>query len=513
MLQVTFWSIPPLIAALVCVGAYVRIQNKYNVPGVSAVLMLLAAVMFWSGAQFIGSLFTEIEAKIVAAKLAYFGIVMAPVCWFIFSMTYTRKQLQAPRWLLNTVCVVPFITICLVMSNEWHQLIWSDVDLTFARGYAGLDTVPGPWFYVHTVYSYVLLVSATAILAFSISEFSHTHKPLLAVIFAPIIVCLANLFHLLPWNPPWFDMTTIGFAVAVLILDGGVLRYGLFDNIPVHREWVVEKLLDSVIVVNTEGGVIDINPAGLNMLRANREQLSKQSITDYIRTMPLAALLSSQSKELTLYDRAYDVTSSALDRSNPESDVVLVFRDITTRREQERRLSKMKRELERIAHTDALTGLYTRRTFFERLKEEAERVQRHGSSLSVLLFDLDHFKKVNDSYGHDVGDRVLQGVADVSMAIKRVNDVAARLGGEEFALLLPETAQAGAVKIAQRLRQAIADEPHLDDHGNQISITASIGVATIRQASGKVDHILKHADQALYRAKNNGRNMVCCAEA
>ena len=111
MLQLTFWSIPPLIAALVCVGAYVRIQNKYNVPGVSAVLLLLAAVMFWSGAQFIGSLFTEIEAKIVAAKLAYFGIVMAPVCWFIFSMTYTRKQLKAPRWLLNTVCVVPLVSV------------------------------------------------------------------------------------------------------------------------------------------------------------------------------------------------------------------------------------------------------------------------------------------------------------------------------------------------------------------------------------------------------------------
>ena len=511
MFQLTFWSIPPLIAALVCVGAYLRIQHKYDVPGVRAVLMLLVAVMFWSGAQFVGSLFTGIETKIVAAKLAYFGIVMAPVSWFIFAMTYTRKQLKAPRWLLNTVCVVPLITICLVMTNEWHQLVWADTYLTFARGYAGLDTAWGPWFYIHTVYSYVLLVSATAILAFSISEFSHTRKPLLAVIFAPIIVCLANVFYLLPWIS--FDITTLGFAAAVLILDGGVLRYGLFDNIPVLREWVVEKLSDGVIVVNTQDRVIDINPSGLKMLRTNREALSKHPITEYIRTMPLSDLRSSESKELTLNDRAYDVTSSVLDPTNPESDAVFVFRDVTRRREDERRLKKMQRELERLAHTDALTGLSNRRIFIERLQEETERVVRHGSSLSVLLFDLDHFKKVNDTYGHDVGDHVLQGVADVSIRIKRVTDVAARIGGEEFALLLPETGQEGAVQLAQRLRQAIADQPHLDDHGNEITVTASIGVATVRRSSDQVEHVLKHADQALYRAKNSGRNMVCCTQS
>jgi len=111
-----------------------------------------------------------------------------------------------------------------------------------------------------------------------------------------------------------------------------------------------------------------------------------------------------------------------------------------------------------MAHTDALTGLYNRRIFMQRLEEEIERVKRHNSTLSVLLFDLDHFKKVNDTYGHDVGDAVLQTVATTTSDVKRVTDVAARLGGEEFGVLLPETDQEGAVQVANRLRQSIEDD-------------------------------------------------------
>ena len=142
----------------------------------------------------------------------------------------------------------------------------------------------------------------------------------------------------------------------------------------------------------------------------------------------------------------------------------------------------------------------------------------NSSQIFVLLFDLDHFKLVNDTCGHDLGDQVLKRVADVTMDVKRITDVAARIGGEEFALLLPETDQRGAVQLAQRLRESVAAleikelQDAVDDTGRQPAVTTSVGVATVGARSDDIDNVLNYADEALYKAKNSGRNAVCCAE-
>jgi len=188
-----------------------------------------------------------------------------------------------------------------------------------------------------------------------------------------------------------------------------------------------------------------------------------------------------------------------------------VFRDITELRNTENELRDARDKLGHLAHTDSLTGLHNRRFFMRRLNEETERVRRHGSSLSVLLFDLDHFKRVNDTHGHDAGDRILQAVASASNDVKRLTDVAARVGGEEFALLLPETGMDGALRMAKRLRQAVENIRMQNQRDKGISVTASIGVANIHQLSSDLDNVLKQADEALYKAKNLGRNRVCFA--
>lgn len=515
MFQITIWSVPPLLAMLVSVGTYLRIRSKKRVPGMQAILTLLAAVVFWSGAQFTGSLFTDLGVKIIAMKLAYFGIVLTPVAWFIFAMSYTRRQMRLSPIALNLICVIPTITMIMVMTNEWHHLLWSSISLTQADDYTGMITEHGAWFYVHAIYSYALLGIATTILAWAIAEATGELKPVLAVVFAPLVVCMANLFYLSDWNPsPWFDMTTFGFAAAAMILDAGVLRYGVLDRLPVVRERVVEQLTDGLVVINDEGMIIDINPSALKILGATRNRLSDEPITSFITTVPLADLLANRMNniDIKLGDNAYDATASAVDDTDPRSDVVLVFRDVTQRRKTEQDLRLAQEELIRLAHTDSLTGIHNRRFFMQRLEEEIERIRRHSSNLSVLVFDMDFFKKINDTYGRDMGDQVLKAVADASMEIKRVTDVAARIGGEEFALLLPETDRTGALHLALRLLEAIecVSQPTVDD--KRLEVTASIGVATVNVRSEDVDNVLKHADEALYKAKRAGRNQVCCAD-
>ena len=130
----------------------------------------------------------------------------------------------------------------------------------------------------------------------------------------------------------------------------------------------------------------------------------------------------------------------------------------------------------------------------------------------MLLFDLDYFKNVNDQCGHAAGDQILKAVADVTVEVKRITDIAARIGGEEFALLLPETDQTGAVSTAQRLRQTIAKISLPETREKNIRVTASIGVATVSAVSQDLENVLNHADEALYKAKHSGRNAVCCAD-
>ena len=168
--------------------------------------------------------------------------------------------------------------------------------------------------------------------------------------------------------------------------------------------------------------------------------------------------------------------------------------------------------LRELAVVDELTGLYNRRFFERRLAYEFERFTRYHHTLSLMIFDLDLFKRVNDQYGHDVGDRVLQHLATIVQATIRKVDVFCRFGGEEFALLMPDTAAAGAMKAAERIRQIVERSPAICEE-TAIPFTISIGVATATTGfTGDAAALVRAADQALYQAKLGGRNRTESAD-
>lgn len=180
---------------------------------------------------------------------------------------------------------------------------------------------------------------------------------------------------------------------------------------------------------------------------------------------------------------------------------VASVRDITERKEFERRLHVL-------ATTDPLTGLINRREFMETADRELKRAKRHQQGLALLMLDIDHFKFVNDSYGHEAGDKVLQNLANVCLQTLRSEDHCARIGGEEIAMVVTETDREGALRAAERVRRGI-EQSSVDYRGTKISITASIGVAlAFEHDADSVPTLLNQADAALYRAKDKGRNCV-----
>jgi two-component system, cell cycle response regulator len=165
-----------------------------------------------------------------------------------------------------------------------------------------------------------------------------------------------------------------------------------------------------------------------------------------------------------------------------------------------------------LALTDELTGLYNRRYVLAHLGELLARMSDGGNGIAVMMFDIDHFKQVNDRYGHAAGDDVLRELAERSLRQVRSVDLIARIGGEEFLVVMPETNLAGAAVVADRLRLAVADQLFtLHGQKKKLPVTVSIGVAVTNDSRESLDALLKRADDALYAAKNGGRNRVVAA--
>lgn len=186
-------------------------------------------------------------------------------------------------------------------------------------------------------------------------------------------------------------------------------------------------------------------------------------------------------------------------RGHDQAKMLGVIQDITEQKELQNRLEEQVNE-------DFLTGCASRRHFLEQAGQEFSRIHRYGGDMSVLVLDLDHFKNVNDKHGHQVGDSTLKTLVKVCRVHLREVDIMGRLGGEEFAILLPETGSELALEVAERLCQAVAAAEVPLEGSPPLHFTTSIGVASLTKDDPRMDVILNRADRALYKAKNAGRN-------
>jgi two-component system chemotaxis response regulator CheY len=179
------------------------------------------------------------------------------------------------------------------------------------------------------------------------------------------------------------------------------------------------------------------------------------------------------------------------------------------------RIINLEQKVLHLANTDALTGLLNRRAFMEKLEKEIHRSRREKGLLSLIMMDIDHFKQVNDRYGHQAGDLVLREVSRLLQGSLRPYDFAGRYGGEEFVFCIPGSAEAGVAEVAERIRQRIGERVFtLPENQGALNVRASFGVSAFKfEKSDHMDALLARADKALYRAKSEGRNRVCRGDA
>lgn len=491
---------------------------------------LLAGLAMWSGAYATSWSTTTRGAELGFLDATYVGVGIVPVAFLIFCLRLRGSAWPRPPSRLGWLAVGPVLGLLAASLNP-ANLFYPHVAVTLIHGRAELAWTRGPLFWANTAYAYLLLGAAYWALARGISSRDAHHRrqriSVLAAATIPVLANLATETGLVRISS--LDVTPIAFTATAAIFAWSILHQRLLDVVPVARHVLVETMADGVVVIDHRGRIADLNPAAAQLVRSIwpvAGSLLGFRAVEVWSEWP--AIAESDDGLVTRHvgpadggrDLEIQVTHLVVP-GRPDDGALLVIRDVTERNAVQRELlaanaalrlqvdeiEQLRMRLAEEAIRDPLTGLHNRRHFDEMLGAVLARAARDDSPVSLVMLDVDHFKDLNDRWGHAAGDRVLQDAGALLRRSTRAGDVACRWGGEEFVLILPGADTAQAV---ERAEEWIGVSTAASD-GNPISYTLSAGVSTFPADGMNPDLLFQSADRALYAAKRSGRARVIAA--
>lgn len=483
--------------------------------------------------------------------------------FFTFSLHFTGRRRWLTRWRRAGIWALPVFNIAFVLTNSWHRLVWTSFTpvenshvLTFHHGVGYLWLAA--WFYVY-VLTGGLLVARTAL-----SQNALYRQQAKVVVISTIPPLMCGTLHVLEYVPPGVTLLPMSFLGTGLIYFRTLFRFRLFDLRPVARDTLIETMPDSVLVLDDRGRVIDMNPAACQFVSGRSAHAAANGLSDKLSSssvevlaclgQPVAAVLSQwpalvghcqynlhlprnnevlvtlagpPKKHLNLRFNTLKEASVSAAHGAAHSAAygatgkLVIIRDVTAEYQNQveleqsnlmlkQRLAKiesLQAQLKEQAIRDGLTGLFNRRYFEEALLAEFAKARRAKTPLAVILVDIDHFKRVNDTYGHQAGDRALQVFAKLMRDHVRTSDIACRYGGEEFIVALPGMTLEEGYQRAEKLRIAFK-ETTIQYENETIQATISGGVGAFPEYEGSQDGLISLVDKALYGAKRNGRDRI-----
>lgn len=431
----------------------------------------------------------------------YLGSAFVPVFWAWLSLEVYRGEPFRSPGIPLVLLAFPLATLILNWTNSAHHLYYLAQSYTRHDGLTLASLVPGPWYFVQVVITLLCFFLGLGFFVATwarrgLSNGMYTLGFLLAGVPA-----LTGFLAYLTGTSLGLDLVPLGLSVSAFFLFIILWPFRHAELAPITRDAVFRLLSDPVLVVVRQSTIVDWNPAAQRLFLA---------LVDQKPPVDLPKLLESNPGWPALWKSASQGGEVWLDHSGPpESKWTLNRTAFPPRRgrpafeialfHEQTQLIASAETFEHLSMTDELTGCWNRRALLER----APRLP--GST--VIAIDLDHFKRVNDQWGHSAGDQVLKHAVGQWQSQLRTADVLARVGGEEFVVLLPATPISRGVTIASRLRQSLLSHP-VEWEGQRIPVTASFGVSSVLTGDAPLDTLLHSADVALYEAKRRGRNQV-----
>jgi diguanylate cyclase (GGDEF)-like protein/PAS domain S-box-containing protein len=519
--------LPFAVAALVLAALIPVAWSNRRDPVARWFAWTLVAFIVWAVGYVFEILSVELDSKLLFANIQYLGVATVSVCWWEMTRRYLGLS-NIPRALTAFLWLIAGATVVIAFTNPGGLFRGQPFIETGTAPVPVLHADYGPWYtYVLLPVSALLNMAVLALLGWRVLRSRHFYRKQYLVLFVALLLPLAATVLYASGLPPWrdYNLTAAVAGISGLLLAVGLFRWRLFDIVPFARDLVIEDLADGVIVADRDGRIVELNASAERLTQLKRDQVvgrpAEEALAHYTLLKEILAApddgpshtVSRKEMVIKLDDvnRYYGISSSrVMARGGRFLGRAVVMHEVTERV----RLVEQVREL---ANTDDLTGLYNRRHFLELVGREFELGRRHKYPVSLIMFDVDHFKEVNDTHGHRAGDLVLRELATGCRSVLRSTDVVGRIGGEEFAVLLAHADLQGATQTADRIRRAVESmRVGAGIYGDGIKVTLSVGVTELDgdpgTASDTLDTVLERADKALYRAKDMGRNTVVTSE-
>ncbi|WP_172256216.1 histidine kinase N-terminal 7TM domain-containing diguanylate cyclase [Saccharibacillus deserti] len=442
----------------------------------------------------------------------YFGLpFISPLNLLVIFHYVGRERMMTPR-ATAAFLALPALTCLLMLTNNLHGLVYQQMELRADAPWPLAEFAMGPWYVVNGSYTLGCGVVGMWLLARHLRQTLNVYRKqtatMLVSLFLPIGSSLIYIMNLTPYH---IDPVPATMSLTNLLYCWALLSGGMLTSTPVVRENILESMRDGVLVLDPAGRIADYNKAASLLFPFLASQLIGERAADVFpkeRLRPEDAdmqfLEAEESQIEWLADhevRFYRIRSSPVfhKRGGGAAGRTVVILDVTEN-------VRLHRRLERMATHDGMTQIYNRSHFVECSERLLADSRSTLEPLTVALLDIDRFKSVNDSYGHDVGDHVIRHVVHICQAHLGERDVFGRYGGEEFALCMPGRPTSDAYGLLERIRLGLAAEPVMTAAG-PVGVTASFGlVEALPDQPLKV--LTKLADDALYVAKQNGRNQV-----
>ncbi|MFV0413351.1 MAG: diguanylate cyclase [Oscillospiraceae bacterium] len=444
------------------------------------------------------------NAAFNAVLLQYVGLSFVAPLVFLFVWSYCGHRLTTA---LKVLVPLPgFAALALVATSPYHRLYYKSTELLVTPLGSQLRVQPGPLYYAFYVYVFGLLFFSIGCLLHFAKQNRRARKVALVNSFGVLLPAASGLSYMLKLLPYRVDTTPWVLTITLLILGFSIFRLNLLEILPVAREKVLNRLSDAYILLDDSQNYLDSNEAAKKLFPALRNALMNTPLSEKggIREHPIGQALSGEEFAVQTAGEThyYRVSRTRLYPKRGRALTSVMLYDVTENK-------RLMENLNRLATYDSLTQVYNRGTFFKLAYQQYKEAAFKGLGAAVLMLDIDHFKRVNDQYGHRCGDEVLIIVARRLNGRFRQGDVLGRYGGEEFCVFLPDVAPQNVPAVAEGARAIIAGELFECSGGLVLPVTVSVGAAAYNpEKYSSLEAMLSAADNALYRAKQNGRNRV-----
>ncbi|WP_196594558.1 histidine kinase N-terminal 7TM domain-containing diguanylate cyclase [Pectinatus sottacetonis] len=493
-----------LILASVCIMAW----NKKNIKLAKSIFFLSLSAAIYSFGYTCELSSNTLNAIKFWLHIENIGAPFIPTAWVILALQHTNLNFKYDKMLNAFLLTMSSITFILGSTTEIHHLYYKAVYLNPAAPFSTALIIPGIWYHVHDIFNNLAILTGNIIyiIFWRKSAYPQNQQALIFLLGSlfPWIVEIIYICGYIPWG---LDPSPATFIVPGILYGWAIFSLNLFEIAPLAQKVIFQTLSDAILVFDAKGHLATFNFSCKKLfLYLTKKHINALGLTIFYNNPQICQLIQKDSDKVLITDindKTYHIKRTNLINYDKSVGFMLILHDITY-------FSDKLNSLQIKASTDPLTGISNRAKLNEDIAKLLAKTTEENISIALLIIDIDHFKTINDTFGHTVGDTILKIFSSTCKNNLRKNDILGRYGGDEFIIILSPSDPSAAFKTAEKIRSVTAAKKIIINSHNNIKITVSIGitVTNIQEPFSDINTLIKQADTALYEAKKLGRNNV-----